>query len=374
MQFQDVAGQSQIKHLLVRSAQQGRIPHAQLFSGKHGHGTLPMALAYIQYLLCEQPSPQDSCGACAGCKKVGKLSHPDLHFAFPFAAKDDKDVAQNHLEDFRAFLLKTPYGSVESWHEFNSGESKRPAINSATTKAILTEMSQKPYEGKLQFMLLWYPELITHGMANRLLKSIEEPPPSTVFILVSEEEGKLMPTLLSRLQTIAFPKVNDFDLAAYLGNNMGLELERVRELVNMADGDVDYALSLGNVQEQLAVFFPFFRDWMRGAYMAAFHETIELAEVFQKWGRTQQMSFFQYGLYLIREALVFKTSNSLSRITELERSWLERFSGSVNAAVAESIMQALENGLQGIAGNAHQKTEFIGVTIDIYRSFKLGNQ
>jgi hypothetical protein len=155
---------------------------------------------------------------------------------------------------------------------------------------------------------------------------------------------------------------------------MGLELERVRELVNMADGDVDYALSLGNVQEQLAVFFPFFRDWMRGAYMAAFHETIELAEVFQKWGRTQQMSFFQYGLYLIREALVFKTSNSLSRITELERSWLERFSGSVNAAVAESIMQALENGLQGIAGNAHQKTEFIGVTIDIYRSFKLGNQ
>jgi hypothetical protein len=71
---------------------------------------------------------------------------------------------------------------------------------------------------------------------------------------------------------------------------------------------------------------------------------------------------------------VFKTSNSLSRITELERSWLERFSGSVNAAVAESIMQALENGLQGIAGNAHQKTEFIGVTIDIYRSFKLGNQ
>jgi DNA polymerase-3 subunit delta' len=371
MQFQDVAGQPQIKQLLVRSARQGRIPHAQLFLGKHGYGTLPMALAYIQYLLCEQPGEQDSCGTCAACKKVAKLSHPDLHFAFPFAAKDDKDVAQNHLEEFREFLLKTPYGSVESWQEFCSGESKRPTINSATTKAILTEMSQMPYEGKLQFMLLWYPEMITHGMANRLLKSIEEPPPSTVFILVSEEEGKLMPTLLSRLQSIAFPKVKDFDLADYLGNQMGLDLDQARELVNMADGDVDHALGLGNTQEQLALFFPFFRDWMRGAYMAAFHESVELAEVFQKWGRTQQISFFQYGLYLIREALVFRTSNSLSRITEMERTWLEKFSGSVNTAVAESIMQALEKGLQGIAGNAHQKTEFIGVTIDIYRSFKL---
>lgn len=56
----------------------------------------------------------------------------------------------------------------------------------------------------------------------------------------------------------------------------------------------------------------------------------------------------------------------------MERGWIEKFSGSVNAEVADSIMQALENGLQGIAGNAHQKTEFIGVTIDIYRSFKLG--
>jgi len=372
MQFKDVAGQSQIKQLLVRSANQRRIPHAQLFVGKHGHGTLPMALAYIQYLSCEKPAENDSCGTCAACKKVGKLCHPDLHFAFPFAAKDDKDIAQNHLEDFRAFLLKSPYGSVESWQEFSSNDAKRPTINSATTKAILTEMNQKPYEGKLQFMLIWYPEMITHGMANRLLKSIEEPPPDTVFILVSEDEGKLMPTLLSRLQTIAFPKVKDFDLADYLGNNVGLELDQVRELVNMADGDVDQALSLGNTQEQLALYFPFFRDWMRGAYMAAFHESVEMAEVFQKWGRSQQIGFLQYGLYLIREALVFRTSNSLSRITDLERSWLEKFSATVNPAVAESIMLAIENGLKGIAGNAHQKTEFLGVTIDIYRSFKLG--
>jgi len=372
MQFSDVAGQSHIKQLLIRSASQGRIPHAQLFSGKHGHGPLPMALAYIQYLLCEAPSEQDSCGCCAACRKVDKLSHPDLHFAFPFAAKDDKDIAKNYLEYFREFVLKSPYGSVQSWQEFSSSDTKRPSINSATTKAILTEVSQKPYEGKLQFMLLWYPEMITHGMANRLLKSIEEPPPNTVFLLIAEEEGKLMPTLLSRLQTIAFPKVKDFDLADYLGNKAGMDLEQVRELVNMADGDVDQALSLGNAQEQLAVFFPFFRDWMRGAYMAAFHESVELAETFQKRGRTQQMGFFQYGLYLIREALVFRSSNSLSRITEMERSWLEKFSGSVTPAVAESIMEALENGLKGISGNAHQKTEFMGVTIDIYRSFKLG--
>ena len=83
MLFNQIIGQKHIKNHLQVSAENGRIPHAQLFIGKEGSGTLPMAIAYAQFLLCNSSESAESCNL-----KCEKLQHPDLHFSFPVTTND----------------------------------------------------------------------------------------------------------------------------------------------------------------------------------------------------------------------------------------------------------------------------------------------
>ena len=81
--FRNVVGQKELKSDLIREIKAGKISHAQLFSGKLGHGGLAMALAFTQYLFCSNKGEEDSCGECASCLKIQDLQHPDVHFVFP---------------------------------------------------------------------------------------------------------------------------------------------------------------------------------------------------------------------------------------------------------------------------------------------------
>ena len=83
MQFKDVIGQDAVKARLRASRKEGRISHAQLFFGPSGSGVLPMAMAYAQFLICQQPTEDDSCGTCPACQKCNKMVHPDIYFSFP---------------------------------------------------------------------------------------------------------------------------------------------------------------------------------------------------------------------------------------------------------------------------------------------------
>ena len=83
MLFSQIIGQRPIRDKIIGNINEGRNSHAQLWLGKPGAGVLPLALAYIQYLFCENKQEKDSCGHCSSCQKVQKLQHPDLHFSFP---------------------------------------------------------------------------------------------------------------------------------------------------------------------------------------------------------------------------------------------------------------------------------------------------
>ena len=83
MLFSDIIGQHDTKKQLIRTVTEQRIPHAQLFRGPEGVGKLALAIAYAQYICCENRSATDSCGTCPSCVKFRKLAHPDLHFVFP---------------------------------------------------------------------------------------------------------------------------------------------------------------------------------------------------------------------------------------------------------------------------------------------------
>ena len=88
MRFCDIVGQENVKRQLCQQVQEGRIAHAQLFTGISGVGKLALALAYAQYVACPNKTANDSCGKCPSCLQYQKLQHPDLHFAFPIVKGD----------------------------------------------------------------------------------------------------------------------------------------------------------------------------------------------------------------------------------------------------------------------------------------------
>ena len=83
MRFSDIIGQNEIKRKLAETVDNGRVSHAQIFTGASGWGTLPLAIAYAQYLNCTNRQNGDSCGECPSCRQIQQLAHPDVHFIFP---------------------------------------------------------------------------------------------------------------------------------------------------------------------------------------------------------------------------------------------------------------------------------------------------
>ena len=117
MKFSDIPGQKEIIGKLIGSVSSERVSHAQLFTGPEGCGSLALALAYAQYVSCENRSQRDSCGTCKSCVKYGKMIHPDLHFVFPVIKdkKTSEPVSDKYIEQWREFVKASPYFSLTRW-------------------------------------------------------------------------------------------------------------------------------------------------------------------------------------------------------------------------------------------------------------------
>ena len=126
MQFKQIVGQEAVKQRLINSVKENRVSHAQLFLGAGGSGSLPLAVAYAQYVSCEAKQVDDSCGECSSCRKYQKLMHPDLHFSYPFFAKHKDDTALSFIEEWRDAFLANPYLSLDNWRGYLDAENKKP--------------------------------------------------------------------------------------------------------------------------------------------------------------------------------------------------------------------------------------------------------
>jgi DNA polymerase-3 subunit delta' len=199
MRFKDIIGQEAIKQRLINSVNENRVSHAQLFLGPEGSGSLALAVAYAQYLSCEDKQTDDSCGVCSSCRKYQKLMHPDLHFSYPFFAKHKDDTALTYIEQWRDAFTANPYLSLDIWRGYLEAENKQANINIAECHQIIKKLSFKPFESAYKILILWLPEYLDKE-GNALLKVIEEPQPNTLFLLVAQNQDQILNTILSRTQ------------------------------------------------------------------------------------------------------------------------------------------------------------------------------
>ena len=213
MQFAQVIGQDHLRDNLTDMVRRNRLSHALLFLGHEGAGALPMALAFAQYVVCENKGA-DACGVCSACVKAGSLVHPDIHFSYPVIPKKsgDKPASSDYGAEWREFISQFPYGNAYDWLQFIGAENKQGNITAQECNEIIHKLSLKSFESGYKILLLWMPEYLGNE-GNKLLKLIEEPPADTLFLLVAENESLILPTILSRTQLVKIPLPDTADIA-----------------------------------------------------------------------------------------------------------------------------------------------------------------
>ncbi|MGV3508026.1 MAG: ATP-binding protein, partial [Sphingobacteriaceae bacterium] len=336
MQFSEIVGQQEVKQHLIQSVQENRVSHAQLFLSPEGSGGLPLALAYAQFISCENRLPNDSCGECSSCRKYKKLIHPDLHFSYPFFAKHKEDTALSFIEEWREAFLANPYLSLDEWRLQLDAENKQANINIAECHQIIKKLSMKQFEAEYKVLIMWLPEYLDKA-GNTLLKLIEEPPHKTLFLLVAQNQDQILNTILSRTQLIKVHRLSDKDVTDFLIEKKGLAEEQATRIAYLSEGNIQTAISLS--QEESNNNFGVFSDWLRICFANKGIQVIEFAENASRFGRENQKNLLKYGMKLLREVMmVLSGATNLVHLPGNEKEFVVNFSKTLNLAKAEAII------------------------------------
>ncbi|MCS6823073.1 MAG: DNA polymerase III subunit delta [Cytophagaceae bacterium] len=377
MLFSSIPGLTSIKQTLIKGVQNNHVAHAQIFAGPEGSANLAMAIAYACYVNCENKQQLDSCGLCASCSKYLKLAHPDLHFVFPYSTtklvpKDPTSGA--FLKEWRSFLTNNPYQNLSQWGELIGSENKPLIIPVEEARHIIKTLSVKSFEARYKSMIIWLPETMRHEAANAILKILEEPPQKTLFLLVTHAIDKIIPTILSRTQKIIVPPFTQEEVYQYLKARYDADEKQLNNAAYLSEGNVNEAISILLQTEH--EYRSMFRDWMRLCYMlykktSHLIDLNEWVETFSKLSKDNQKNFFQFGMHILREALVYKaTGHQLIKLPPEDLSFVEKFSQVLNEYLIEKIAQKLNESAYHIERNANSKITFMHTTFYIASMFK----
>ena len=376
MRFEDILALAHIKNHLLTSAQAGRIPHAQLFVGPEGSGTLPMAIAYAQYVLCANKGDDNSGGDQSCNLKCNSLSHPDLHFAFPVSNSEkvrSHAVSDHYLEEWRKFVKEQPYGNLFDWYRLIGIERKQGLIGVDEAQDIVKKLSLKSFEGGCKFMIIWMAETMNTAASNKLLKLVEEPPDKTVLILISENAEQILPTIRSRCQVLQFPALPEEAIASALIDRGHTREEAIRA-AHEANGNYNKAMDLINQDSEDLVFENWFVQWMRSAFKAkgnksAIHELILWSEEVAKTGRETQKNFLLYCISIIRQAMLinYKAGDLAYMKIHVPDFQLEKFAPFIHDNNVIEIVDELEKALYHIERNGNAKLILTDLSIRFTR-------
>jgi DNA polymerase-3 subunit delta' len=371
MRFADIPGLASIKERLTRSVKDGKVAHAQLFAGKPGVLNLPLALAYTTYLHCQNRNDKDACGTCPACSKSLKYVHPDTHFVFPLGNikgdKDDDRFKADILKTWRAFLLEQPFGKLDDWAAAYGGEDKMANISREESREIIKTLSLKSFESPFKVMIIWLPEYMHPSAANGILKILEEPPPNTFFLLVSNAPARMLPTIISRLQVVQVPLLSDNEVLGWLKQYTSDEA-KLALAVQLAEGDPNAARKLLDTEEDHHQ--ARFADWMRACFKKDYGKLVTFADEFHESDKTMQRNFLQYSLGMLRETLLHRSgATSINRAQGGELKFIQDFSKVMTVDKIEMSGQLISESSVFLERNGSAKMIFLDLSLQVSKMF-----
>ena len=374
MQFKDIVGQRDVINRLTEIIDSGRVSHAQLLLGPTAGGSLQMALAYLQYLCCEHrqhgtengerrteneadasagsplstlhsplPLRADSCGVCPSCKKIASLMHPDLHLVFPNATtarvKSNPSSAE-FGQEFREFILEhNALGTLDEWLASLNIENKQGAINVRDADLVDSALGLKSYEGGWKMVVIWMAEKMNTECANKLLKTLEEPQPGTIIMLVAESDERLLSTIRSRVQTVRL---------------------RGSETLTLHS-------PLSTLQSTYA---PMLVAWLRLLFKLKMKELSAQVDTMAGLGREQLKLFLQYSLDVMRGCFLNTMAGLPYNIGSGDEKFDRQFPQMVTQNNIELISDALGEAIFAIERNAFAKTALMELSFRMSKALK----
>ncbi len=213
MAFKDIKGQERAVEFFRNAVNGDRFAHAYLFFGPENVGKTLSARTLAKFLNCQNPVREESllidcCDVCLSCRKINNLNHPDVHWV----------AAQ--------------------------GKSKKISIDEVRT--VQKEIALKAYEGKFKVFIIQDAQEMTPEAANSLLKTLEEPPKSSLLILISNNTSNILPTIISRCQIIKFYPLGYESIKKVLCEDYRLKADNAHFLSILSEGRLGRALSLNS--------------------------------------------------------------------------------------------------------------------------------
>ena len=377
MQFSEILGQEYLKNHLTASASAGRIPHAQLFVGPEGSGTLAMAIAYAQYLLCNNSGNENSGGNESCNFRFKSVSHPDLHFIYPTVTTEEvkkKPKSTDFIANWRQFVADNPYGSLFDWYRILGVQNKQGEIRVEDAQEILKSLALKSYEGGYKIMIIWMADKMNIAASNKLLKLLEEPTDKTLFILISENEEDIIQTIRSRCQVLHFGPLPEKIISEALVSRQNLNPRMAILNAHQAQGNYNKALQLLQEDGEDVFFEKWFVDWVRAAFRAkgnaaAIQDLIAWSEQIAGLGRETQKKFLSYCIDMFRQALLlnYQTTSLVYMEPKIEKFKLENFAPFVNGKNIDDIFKELSDAIYHIERNGNAKIVLTDLSIRLTR-------
>jgi DNA polymerase-3 subunit delta' len=382
MLFSQVIGQDDIKAKLRNLVEHNRLSHALLLSAPEGAGGLPLALAFAQFIVCERVSggstkmnfPAESCTICPSCVKAAQLIHPDIHFAFPVVSnsKGEQQISKDYISEWREFISQFPYGTIFDWLQFiqgldkqeNKQSNKQGNISARECNEINRYLSLKSFESGYKILIMWMPEYLGNE-GNKLLKLIEEPPPDTLFILVTENEAQILPTILSRVQIIRLPRPSIPEIQDALVSRAGVTPDQARQLASVSEQN--YREALRQLQHGQDDWQGLLREWLNAVLKTGPMAQVKWVEEISRAGREKQKQFLQYFGHLLEQAIRLRMSDAaITDMPDSEKDFAFRLNKIADLAAQQAIVQEINKSVYYIERNAHAKMLFHALTIRLY--------
>lgn len=380
MQFSHIIGQQQVIQQLREMVHQNRLSHALLFIGKEGTGALPLALAFSNYVVTQSEKnkpvattvglfgeePAAAPASSHGSELAAQYIHPDIHYSYPVIPKKsgDKPISTDFISEWREFIKLYPYGNVYDWLQFIGAENKQGNITSAECADIIRKLNLKSFESEYKILVLWMAEFLGRE-GNKLLKLIEEPPANTLFILVTENEDLVLPTIVSRCQTVRIPPIDAADVANALVQRSKLNEDQAGQIAAVSEGNYREALQL--IQHAEEDWQALLREWLNAVLKTGPIAQVKWVDTISQQGREKQKQFLRYFTHLLEQSIRLRTmGEDHLPLTGAEKDFALRLNKLCDVSQQQAITQELDKAAYHIERNAHAKMLFMALTIKLY--------
>ena len=372
MQFKEVLGHSSIIGNLRQMVDSNRVPHAILFTEKHGYGALNLALATISYMFCSNRTGGDSCQCCNQCSKTGKLVHPDLHFTFPIntstlVGKDKRAEIDEFYPIWRNLVKENPWFSEQELYSALGIENKFGNISVAEAGTIIRKLSLSSYEGGIKVMLVMFPERMNQEAANKLLKSLEEPQPDTYYFLISHNPAKIISTILSRCRIIELHPIEENLLSQALQNRFGLDTGDAAFWAKCSGGSYGRAAELiqkeNEQSENVSLFLQLIELGIKKDMVSMF----DIWNNISGWGKEAQKGFCIESMEILRKIYMIGLGiTDISYANKREQEKLKKVSEQLKPDFYEKGYNFFNNAVDCIERNVNPKFIFCDLCNRIY--------